>query len=74
METKTAKLEESDNDIQTYSELVLSILKYKKCIQIPTRILFQVVKYIEPKSISFSFKNIPGSKWTVLHCLYCNCH
>jgi len=66
--------EVSGSDIQTTADLVLSFLKDRKCIAIPTRVLFEVVKKIENNNISFTFKNDSKSKWTVIHALYCYCH
>ncbi len=63
----------SDSDLKQCSELAISFLKDKECVTIPTRVLFKVVKIIENEKISFTFTNIPKSKWTVIHALHCHC-
>ena len=68
------KTDVSASDLQTTADLVISFLKDKKCVTIPTRVLFGVIKIIEKKNITFTFKNEPKSKWTVIHALYCHCH
>jgi hypothetical protein len=76
-ETKVPTLSKtavSDSDLKQCVELVLSFLKDKECVSIPTRALFKVVKVIENKNISFTFTNVPKSKWTVIHALHCHCH
>ena len=68
------QLEINENvTVREYSELCYSFLKDNKCIQIPTRALFKVMEVIEDKEISFSFKNVPKSKWTTIHAPFCNC-
>ena len=64
----------SGSDIQTTADLVLSFLKDSKCTSVPTRVLFDVFKKIENNNVSFTFKNEPKSKWTVIHALHCHCH
>jgi len=64
----------SYRDLKQCAELTLSFLKDKQCVTIPTRALFKVVKVIENQNISFTFTNVPKSKWTVIHALHCHCH
>ena len=64
----------SGSDLQTTADLVISFLKDKKCVTIPTRVLFEVIKIIEKKNITFTFKNVPKSysNLFVRILLYCN--
>lgn len=76
-QTQSQQLPQTDvsgSDIQTTADLVLSFLKDRKCTSIPTRVLLDVFKKIENNNVSFTFKNEPKSKWTVIHALYCHCH
>lgn len=61
-------------ELEKYTDIIVLFIKKRECVAVPNSVFSEVLKTLETRKISFTFKKDAKSKWTIIHALYCNCN